>query len=657
MATNAVEIKDLVKCFEIKRIEGSHSSNVQKTVLNGLNLTIPIKECVGILGRNGSGKSTLLKLISKILYPDSGTINIRGNVASILELGMGFHPDLSGRENIFLKSSMFGFSKKETEDLLDSIIEFSELGEQIDDPLRTYSSGMTARLAFSIMINVKCDILIVDEVLSVGDVGFNSKCSSVFTRLKNEGKTIILASNALETLENMCDRVVWLDDGKVREIGPPETVCYHYKRDLTDSPSTIRSLAEAGDVGSQNRLGIILRDGIGVDADAVTAESWFRKAATSGNTDAMVNLADILMSAGRQEEAREYYAKASALGNQYAQIRLISDSDDDISLATLERASRLAEAGNIRAMALMGDILSKGIIVQQDRKTALEWQEMAAMQGDVPSMLAVGLAFRDGNGTERDPEKAEMWLSKAALAGNARARQEISNMFRKGMGVERDMTKVIRWLNEAFDAGDANSAFQLGSIYREGTGVDADTVESQRWMTAFASLSRSGTEYIIGDILQKAYDSDADREEAISWLEKAANDGSVPAMFQLGTSYRDGVGVEPDSSKAARWFLKAAEHWHQQAMVELGSMFLRGNGVEKNDGKAAEFYSKAASMGNAVARYQLGIMYRDGIGMERDTEMAIQLLKRASENGNRDAILALTKIDSEVDSVVNNPGP
>lgn len=200
-------------------------------VLKNINLKIKKGETVALIGVNGSGKSTLLKLITKIIYPTSGKISVDGKLTSLLELGAGFHQDFSGRENIYFNASIFGLSKKEIDDRLADIIEFSELGEFIDSPVRTYSSGMYMRLAFSVAINVDADILLIDEILAVGDQRFQDKCLNKMLELKKQGKTMVFVSHSASSVEFLCDRAVWLNKGKIKMDGETKTVLKEYTKE------------------------------------------------------------------------------------------------------------------------------------------------------------------------------------------------------------------------------------------------------------------------------------------------------------------------------------------------------------------------------------------------------------------------------------------
>lgn len=222
---------DKANSLKEKLLFWNRNRREKRKVLEDITLTIKDGETVGLVGVNGSGKSTLLKLMTKIIYPNKGKITTYGKLTSLLELGAGFHPDFSGRENIYFNASVFGLTKKEIDRKIDTIIAFSELDEQIDNPVRTYSSGMYMRLAFAIAINVEADILLIDEVLAVGDQHFQEKCLEKLKELRKEGKTIVFVSHGRGTIESLCTRAVWLDQGKVRMDGDPKVVMEEYVKE------------------------------------------------------------------------------------------------------------------------------------------------------------------------------------------------------------------------------------------------------------------------------------------------------------------------------------------------------------------------------------------------------------------------------------------
>lgn len=247
-AENAIEVHDLKKMFKVYYDKGNQlkerilfrnrSRYEERWVLRGVSFEIKKGESVGLIGHNGCGKSTTLKLLSRIMYPDSGNVEIKGRVSSLIELGAGFHPDLSGRENIYINAAILGLDRTEINKRLDAIIEFSELRDYIDNPVRTYSSGMYMRLAFSVAINVDADILLIDEILAVGDIAFQAKCYDKLREIKAQGTTIVLVSHALGQIEQICDRSIWIDKGLIREDGLPRIVDAHYMEFMGEKKST-----------------------------------------------------------------------------------------------------------------------------------------------------------------------------------------------------------------------------------------------------------------------------------------------------------------------------------------------------------------------------------------------------------------------------------
>jgi len=234
----AIEVINVTKRFKLYYDKASTLKerlvfwNKQKsevhTALENIDLKIYKGETVALIGVNGSGKSTLLKLMTKIIYPNEGKIITHGKLTSLLELGAGFHPDFTGRENIYFNASIFGLTKAEIDNRLQTIIEFSELESFIDNPVRTYSSGMYMRLAFSIAINVDAEILLIDEILAVGDQHFQEKCFKKIIELKNSDKTIVIVSHSLDQVKNICNRAVWIYEGKIKLDDIPEKVIPEY---------------------------------------------------------------------------------------------------------------------------------------------------------------------------------------------------------------------------------------------------------------------------------------------------------------------------------------------------------------------------------------------------------------------------------------------
>ena len=239
----SIEVKNMTKNFKVyydkpntlkeRLVFWKNNKAEVRTVLKDINLNIKKGETVALIGVNGSGKSTLLKLMTKIIYPTKGTLVTRGKLTSLLELGAGFHDDFTGRENIYFNASIFGLTRSEIESKIDDIIEFSELGEFIDNPVRTYSSGMYMRLAFSIAINVEAEILLIDEILAVGDQHFQDKCFDKLEEIKKSDTTVVIVSHNLSQIRKLCDRAVWINKGKIQMDGDANKVIDEYLKECS----------------------------------------------------------------------------------------------------------------------------------------------------------------------------------------------------------------------------------------------------------------------------------------------------------------------------------------------------------------------------------------------------------------------------------------
>ncbi|AZI58526.1 ABC transporter ATP-binding protein [Nakamurella antarctica] len=209
-------------------MRGKRASFEEFWALKDVDFEIPEGSTFGLIGENGSGKSTLLKCVAQILMPDKGSVTVNGRIAALLELGSGFHPELSGRENVYLNGSILGLTKKELERKFDAIVDFAGISEFIDQPVKNYSSGMYVRLGFAIAINVDPDILLVDEVLAVGDAAFQEKCMDKFADFRRQGKTVVIVSHAMGSLRSMCDQAIWLEHGKLVKAGKANEIVDGY---------------------------------------------------------------------------------------------------------------------------------------------------------------------------------------------------------------------------------------------------------------------------------------------------------------------------------------------------------------------------------------------------------------------------------------------
>lgn len=241
MSDIAIEVKNLHKSFKLpterawglkqaifNRLKGVKGFKEQK-VLNGISFEIHRGEFVGIVGRNGSGKSTLLKTLAKIYFPEKGSVTINGSLIPFIELGVGFNPELSGRDNVYLNGALLGFSNHEMDVMYDEIVQFAELEQFMDQKLKNFSSGMQVRLAFSIAIRAKGDILLLDEVLAVGDAAFQQKCNDYFASLHGN-QTVILVTHSMAAVRKFCDRAILIDNGKIKLDGTPEKVSKAYEK-------------------------------------------------------------------------------------------------------------------------------------------------------------------------------------------------------------------------------------------------------------------------------------------------------------------------------------------------------------------------------------------------------------------------------------------
>jgi len=650
-AEKAIEMKRVSKSFKTiisEKPNGGKSPKNRKVlnkVLENISIEIGKGEVVGIIGRNGSGKSTLLKMISRILMPDTGIIEVNGTVASILELGMGFHQDMTGRENIHLKGSMYGFSKIEIEEKMGRIIDYSNLGDYIDNPLKTYSSGMIGRLAFAIMIHVDADIFLVDEILSTGDASFSAKASQHFRSVAKKGKTILLVSHGLATIEEMCDRAIWIEGGKVREDGPVKRVCDHYRKEMVESFEIISELAELGMIDAQYRLAKMYQEGSKTRKDIIVAREWMERAAESRHTQAQLEYADMLFEGiGIEQDvvaAVFYYQLAADAGNKDARMKIsiLMNDEGNNKTEVCGLFKNLAEEGNPLNEYRYADLLSKIAWNDEDRKEALIWFMRSANKGHLGSKVRSAIMYRDGVGVRADVGQAVKMFEEAANAGHAQAQTALVDLFLSDTKIEKNEKEAFKWCLRAAESGNPGSQYQVATMYHEGVGTEVDLRESKKWFDIFSQSSIVDHQVMIAKILRNR--SQITESKYIEILTKATKSYNSNAMYLLGSLYRNKNPPEMDA--AIKWLTLSAERNNVQAQTMLGDIFFCDTNVEKDLQKALTYYSLALLNGSSVAPYQISMMYKEGIGGDQNTEKHKEFIRIAAENGNQQAISELKK--------------
>lgn len=687
---NAIEVRDLRKTYRVKNESQAKSGfpNRRKyhevKAADGISFDVRKGEVVGLIGRNGSGKSTLLSMIAGIMYPDEGEIEISGKAASILELGMGFKPDLSGRDNIYIKGELYGLSREEIDKKIDRIIEYSGIGDSIDLPVRTYSTGMTGKLAFSIMINVEADILLVDEILSVGDISFMSKANSHFRKLAREGKTILLASHAMSAVKTLCNRVIWIEKGKIVENGDPNIVCSHYEMKMKESPDVLRDLVDCGDTNAMNTLGTLYRDGNGVEKNPSQAFELIEAAAESGNTEAQVNLGDMYWSGeGTNKDpskAYEWYRRAAEKNDPNAMKRLSSigegGSVQSIRQKTIDTLKDFSDnETDAEALFLAAEAIYHGKRNPSDFQESLRLYKKSAELGSIQAMFQLGMIYSSRKDLPRDIPSAINYYTKAADQGEVRSQLALADMFYNGVLVKKDLEKAFLRYKQAAENRNYRAEFRVATMYLDGEGTAKNQSEAEIWFKKASEFDLQNTFFKIG----LKYESRGNKEKAFEWYMHGADCGHIPSVLKVAYSYRTGIGTGKDLEKAAKYYLygtyannlnaiiclsdmlysgeisdpsygkiiedsarKMADSGNSIACRTLGEMYYRGKGIPKDAAKAIEWYARGCELGDGYSGFMGGNILRNGEGVPKDTLEAAKLYSKASELGNIGAIIALT---------------
>ena len=636
-----IRVKGLKKSYQIIDASKVNESRFFKKkteypVFENINLEVRKGDILGILGRNGCGKSTFLKIVSQIIEPDEGTVEVFGKVASILELSMGFHGDLSGRDNIILRSELYGIPREKVLENLDSIIEYSDLGVYIDNPVRTYSSGMKSRLAFSVMVNVDADIFLVDEALSTGDMAFASKASEHLKDLVRSGKTVLFTSHSMNTIKRTCNRAIWISDHTIKMDGPADEVVDAYSRSINDSFDETVALAHGGSSSAQYRLATFYRDGNGVEKDREQYLFWLQEAAKRDHPMAMSDLADIRMSEGKTEEAMQLYQGAAENGNYEARRKYATMHGDTLDeLKELREIMKgFTESGYPYDLYNYGNLMYKSALTPDDLQEAFDYLCQASDKGWVDADLLLGQMYRDGKGAERDMEKAIAYLSSAGDRGSSKAMSILADLYYDGKYMERNYEEAFKWYMKGASIGNPKSQFQVAVMLSAGEGTEKDPEAAKEWFARYSSSMVNDSRKIAMDTL-RARRGNIDLSNDL--LKAMSRSNHPQSMTTLAKKYRDGKGFKKSTKGAIDLLSKASVSGGSPRTV-LAEMYLERNEDGEYNEEILRLLTSAAEYGDAAAMYRLALLYKDGIIVEQDTDGKYRYYMRmAAENGNHDA--------------------
>ncbi len=655
----AIELKNITKTFKIEIEDTTKEKNalnrfptktIENKVLDDISIQVKKGELLGIIGLNGSGKSTLLSIMARIMEPDSGTIEARGKVSSILELGMGFHQDLSGRENIYIKGEMYGFTRKQIDERIENIIDFAGIRNYIDNPLRTYSSGMQGRLAFSVMVNVDADVMLLDEIMSTGDPSFTSRADLLFKKQLKSGKTVVFASQNASQLEQLCTRIVWINKGKIVANGSPKQVCAMFQNSINDSVEIVTAFANNGMADSQYKLALMYRDGIKVGKDESLYKAWLSKAATQGHAQAQVTYADLLMNSESEQDrldAIAFYQSSALKGNADAKMKLSSLANNGKNVQDRDEIReiwrQLALVGHPNNKFQYGMLLLRSAWNDDDRKEAFKWITAYADEGSPDAALQAANMCRDGVGTPKDTEKYISYLTKSADIGHLEAIRNLADAYYNGKLILKDDKKAFELYLKGAKMGHSGMQYQVAVMYRDGIGVEKNPQESENWFTAYSNSVLSNYQISAADQLKLFDIKTVATPESL--LQKAAESYNQRAISLLAAHYRGDTNAVISDSEKSQYYYTLAASVPGNPRITLADLYYKGLVFQQDFNKAAELYSGLTYTCNADVDLRLYYMYHNGQGFEKNENKALGFLKRSAIRGNLDANRILKQIE------------
>lgn len=611
--TYTVEVEDTEKKSRFKRSK----IKTENHVLDELDLDVRKGEILGIIGTNGAGKSTLLSIMARILEPDLGTVEIDGKVATILELGMGFHQDLSGRENIILKGELYGFSKKQMESKVEEIIDYSGIRRYIDNPVRTYSSGMRSRLAFSIMIHVDAEIMLVDEILSTGDAAFSAKASDFFKKILKDGKTVVYVSHSPGSIESICTRAIWLDKGKIIADGKPKKIVAQYKEATINSIDIIMDQARSGLADAQYRLSLAYKNGLELEQDLDAYCYWLELSAEQGHIKAQVEFADYLMESdpiNNLQTALMYYQSSASRGDATAKVRMSAIMGKENIRKEYAEVKYIFEYLALQEKPLdmyrYGNFLLKTAWDEDDRKDAFKWIKKVSDEYNHPDgLLLLATMYRDGIGTKKNKKKYIETLVKGHELGIIKMTNLLADVYAAGTMLEENQAEALRLYEECAEKGVVACQYAVAIRYKDGIGVEPDEEKSKYWFDQYSK--------------------------------------SIIAPFQLAAIGVLKVNEVPNSSSIDTLFNEIFESRDTKASIELAKYIYKSKNPNK-DLIEQDLYSRLSKIyGKGM---NLALAYYSSTNTDSYNRLkSIELLEKLRYVGNVDQLYLLATLCLEDD--------
>ncbi len=638
MTAPILELRNISKDYKIRTGNGRKAIGI-KTVLDDISLTVDRGEIVGILGGNGSGKSTLLKILSNIIAPTKGQVIVNGKVASIIELTVGFHDELSGLENIYIRGKLYGIPKKVIDERLSSIIDYADIGDYIHNPVRTYSSGMKSRLAFAVMINVDADIFIIDEALSVGDSRFTLKTIGFLQNLVAHGKTVLITSHSTYVLRSFCTRAIVLSDGKISDDGLPEDVCAKY--DVIDLGSE-EALIDNANKGVPQAEYLLSKQCL-ARGDSEGYLEWLNRAAYSNHTNAMVELASLYASEGSIEEAEKLLLSAAKRGNEVARWRysaLTQEFEGDEIRKALKAISRRGDHFDVYRFA---KYLRLTALTDKDLEAAYKEYEVAIRLGNKGASYEAALMKLNGIGTPIDVDGAIADLRALGEMGDLQAMQDLVRIYKDGMYRSPDTKEQLYWQTKLANAGVPRSQFAVAMMNLNGIGTDKDPNAANEWLSRYAISS-------LEDPLSDAADSAKIIGNNLPMDAYAINTFLIKGYNRRAFISNLTVMLDVPNVKDKEQVFKMSQQAASSAGASttfLAECYLKGIGTEPQAKKALELYRLAADYGSTRAMMVVALMYRYGIDGTTDMELFERYIRMAAKRDNAIALAVIDELENK----------